>query len=91
MLTADGMRILGLNHISREVEHVLQIQLVQPDHNTVLVHVLARPDFSTREAQRLRDQARAKLPASMRIEVKVADRLRTTALGKTPFVIRAFS
>jgi phenylacetate-CoA ligase len=91
VLTADGMRIIGLNHIPREVEHILQIQLVQPDHNTVLVHVLAAPGFSTREAQRLRDQARAKLPASMRIEVKVVDCLRTTALGKTPFVIRLFS
>lgn len=91
VLTRDGMRVIGLNHIPREVEHVIQIQIVQPDYDTVLVHVLAEPGFSIQEAHRLRDQARAKLPGSMRVEVEVVERLRTTAAGKTPFVIRSFS
>jgi len=88
ILTRDGMRIIGLNQIPREIEHISQIQLVQPDFDTLQVNVIALPGFSAADAAALRDQARAKLPSSIQVAVQPVERLLTTARGKTPFVIR---
>jgi len=89
LLTREGMRIIGLNHIPREVEHVAQMQLAQPDYDTLIIRVIPLPSFCESDAKRLQDQARAKLPRSMIVSVEIADRLVTTPRGKTPFVIRA--
>ena len=88
LLTREGLRIIGLNHIPREVSHIYQIQLVQSDWNTLDIDVLPMPDFSAADEQLLIAQARAKLPASFQVNVRRVTRLRQAASGKIPVVIR---
>lgn len=90
ILTRDGMRIIGLNQIPREVQNITQIQIIQLDFDTVEIHVIAHHGFGDEDAGRLREQARAKFPSSTQVTVKPVERLITTPAGKTPFVVRQF-
>ncbi|MGH9642870.1 MAG: hypothetical protein ACRD3Q_10610, partial [Terriglobales bacterium] len=88
VLTREGLRIIGLNHIPREAENIYQVQLVQANWDTLDIDVLPMPGFRDSDAQGLYEQARAKLPASFKIHVRCVDKLRQTARGKIPFMIR---
>jgi phenylacetate-CoA ligase len=91
VITKDGMRIIGLNQIPREIEHVSQMQLIQSDFNTLHINVLAMPGFSPKDARQILDQAKAKLPHTMEVSVQAVDCLQKTLRGKTPLIIRTFS
>jgi phenylacetate-CoA ligase len=88
LLTRQGMRIIGLNQIPREVANVLQVQLVQKDFESVVINVVATSAFSPNDAAQLLDQAKAKIPPSIQLTLNVVDRLLTNANGKAPFVLR---
>jgi phenylacetate-CoA ligase len=88
LLDRDGMRILGLNQIPREIDHVFQLQLIQPDFDTLWIDVLAMPGFGEKDVQAIEERAQAKVPASMRITVRVVERLYKTPRGKIPLVVR---
>jgi phenylacetate-CoA ligase len=88
VLTREGLRVIGLNHIPRDVANIYQVQLVQTGWDAVSVDVLAMAEFSDADARTLHAQACAKLPASFKVAVRRVDKLRQTAPGKTPFVIR---
>ena len=88
LLTEDGVRIIGLNHIPRDLNNVLQLQLVQQDLGAVTINVVALPAFSKLDAGQILQQARAKIPASIVITLNVVDRLTLNAAGKAPFVLR---
>ena len=88
LLTSEGVRIIGLNQIPREVNNVLQLQLVQRSFDSVTVNVVALPSFSSKDAKQIVQQARDKIPGSIEISVNVVDHLAANAAGKTPFVLR---
>jgi phenylacetate-CoA ligase len=88
VVTREGLRIIGLNHIPREVANIYQVQLVQTGWDTVNVDVLVAAGFSAVNERTLHAQACAKLPTSFNVTVRRVDRLRQTSLGKIPFVIR---
>ena len=90
LLTRDGMRIIGLNQIPREISHVLQLQLVQTDCDNLVINVAALPGFDARDAAAIMAQARAKIPASIAIRIEIVPQLITNERGKAPFVIRRF-
>jgi len=88
LLTGDGVRIVGLNQIPRELNNVLQLQLVQHSFDAVAINVVAMPSFSSQDAKQILQQARAKIPASITITVDVVDHLTVNVRGKAPFVLR---
>jgi phenylacetate-CoA ligase len=88
LITPDGQRIVALNHIPREVNNLVQAQLVQRTHDEVEICVVCEPPFGPRDRDRLIRNARTKIPASMAVSVRVVDRLIVMPNGKTPFVIR---
>ena len=88
LLTRDGLRIIGLNHIPRDIDNINQVQLVQTGWNALRINVLATREFGKSDERALRAAAAAKLPASFEVMVSRVDSLRQTAGGKTPFVIR---
>jgi phenylacetate-coenzyme A ligase PaaK-like adenylate-forming protein len=88
LLTRDGMKLIGLNQIPREIKNIFQMQLVQKDFDLLEIHVIAMPGFGEADAREIEAQARPKIPASMQVKVIVVDRLFTTARGKTPLVMR---
>ena len=88
LMTGQGVRIIGLNQIPREVPNILQIQLVQRDFESVGINVVTTPAFSSKDAGQLLDQAKAKIPLSFQLTLNVVDHLETNARGKAPFVLR---
>jgi phenylacetate-CoA ligase len=88
LLTREGMRIIGLNQIPREIAHVAQLQLVQTDFEHVLLNVAALPGYDDRDAREITERARARIPSSISITVRTVPQLVVNARGKAPFVIR---
>jgi phenylacetate-CoA ligase len=84
----DRMRVLtGIDHIQREVEHVVRIQVVQDALDRVLIRVVPAPGFVEADAKRLERNARNKIPRSMDVRIEVTETLERTQQGKTPFII----
>jgi hypothetical protein len=81
------VQLTGIDHFQRDVANVLRIQVIQEAADDVRVLVLPDDGYSERDAGQLLHNIRAKLPASMRVDIRRADALERTALGKTPFVI----
>jgi phenylacetate-CoA ligase len=83
----DGRRLSGMNHLPREVANLLQMQIVQREHDGIDIHALVRAGFGPADIARIEANARAKIPPSMTVRIAVVDRLAQTPSGKTPFVI----
>jgi phenylacetate-CoA ligase len=90
LVTRDGMRIIGLNQIPRELQHVFQLQLVQTDPENLVIKVAAMPGYTSQDAAHIMANARLKVPDTIKIEVEVVPNLMTNTRGKAPFVIRLF-
>lgn len=90
LITRDGMRIIGLNQIPREIQHVFQLQLVQTDPENLLINVAAMPGYGPQDAAHILDNARLKVPPSIKIQVQEVAELMINARGKAPFVVRQF-
>jgi phenylacetate-CoA ligase len=84
----DCMRVLtGIDHIQREVEHIVRIQVVQDALDRVLIRVVPARGFGEADAKRLERNARNKIPRSIELRIEVTETLERTEQGKTPFVI----
>lgn len=87
LLGPRGVRLTGIDHIPRDVEHLLRIQVIQETLEDVRILVVPGPGYSPRDAEQLMHNVRAKIPVSMRVRVEVTDWLERTPRGKTPLVI----
>ena len=84
----DRMRVLtGIDHIQREVDHIVRIQVVQDALDRVLIRVVPARGFEEADAKRLERNARNKIPRSMDVRIEVTETLERTQQGKTPFII----
>jgi phenylacetate-CoA ligase len=88
LLSPGGARLIGMNHIPRDVENIIQAQLIQESIDRVRIMVVPTRDFSDNDKAKLLDNARAKIPESMSIDIEIVERLERTKLGKAPFLIR---
>jgi phenylacetate-CoA ligase len=82
-----GIRLTGLESIPHDVEHVLRIQVVQETLDSARIRVVPAPGFCEDDAARLLENARAKVPPDMRLEVELAQYLERTPRGKTPLIV----
>jgi phenylacetate-CoA ligase len=87
MVCPTGVRLTGLDSIPNDVQHVLRIQIVQETIDSARIRVLPADGFDDSDAARLLENVRAKLPASMKIGLEIAQTLERTPRGKTPLVI----
>lgn len=90
LVAPDGAHLMGIDHIPREVEHVVRIQVIQETLHRVRILVVPAPGFSERDRQQILHNASLKLPAEMQVEIEVVEELERTAQNKIPFVIRKF-
>jgi len=88
LLSPDGARLIGMNHIPRDVRHIIQAQLIQESVDRVRILVVPTKEFSVNDKATILNNAHAKLPQSMRIDIELVDRLERTAQGKAPFILR---
>lgn len=87
LVCPKGVRLTGIDHIPRDVRHVLRIQVIQESLDDVRILVLPAPGYSESDAAQLLHNARAKVPDTMRLRIETAQWLERTPRGKTPLVI----
>jgi phenylacetate-CoA ligase len=87
LVCPKGVRLTGIDHIPRDVSHILRIQVIQENLNDVRILVLPAAGYSERDAAQLLQNARAKVPDSMHLRIETAQWLERTPRGKTPLVI----
>lgn len=83
----DGVRLTGLESIPHDVEHVLRIQVVQETLDSARIQVIPAPGYCQADADRLLENARAKVPAQVSLSVEIAQWLERTPRGKTPLIV----
>lgn len=88
VLSPEGSRIIGINHIPRNVPDIAQMQIVQTGRTKVEIHVVPLQNFGEHAAGIILANARQKIPENMEVEIKTVDRLTRTASGKAPLVLR---
>ena len=87
LVCPKGVRLTGIDHIPRDVNHILRIQVIQESLDDVRILVLPAPGYSEADAAQLWQNARAKVPDTMRLRIETAQWLERTPRGKTPLVI----
>jgi phenylacetate-coenzyme A ligase PaaK-like adenylate-forming protein len=88
ILAPSGARLLGIDHIPRDVPHVVRAQFVQESADTVTLFILPAQGFDDECRRLLLEHARLKLPPSMTLRIQTTDRLMRNRSGKAPLVIR---
>lgn len=88
LISPRGDVLVGIDHLAREVEHVLRLQVIQEDLHTVRIRVLPAPGFAAADRQHLMDNARLKLPADMAVHIEEVAELERLPSGKVPYVVR---
>jgi phenylacetate-CoA ligase len=88
ILAPSGARLLGIDHIPRDVPHVVRAQFVQESADTVTLLILPAQGFNDESRRLLLEHARLKLPPSMTLRIQTTDRLMRNRAGKAPLVIR---
>lgn len=84
----NGERITGINHIPRDLDAVLRIQIVQESQTLVRALVLPDGELTGRDRDTIERNARALLPPYMALEIEAVEDLITLPNGKTPFIVR---
>ncbi|WP_223476361.1 hypothetical protein [Oricola indica] len=89
LLAPDGTRLIGMNHIPRGIEGLLQMQLRQdaPDHIRVLAVPRAKPGEAL--GREIAERVTSRLPEGMRVDVEFCDAIPRQPGGKQPFVVRS--
>jgi phenylacetate-CoA ligase len=88
VFSPDGNKICGLNQLPREVEHLSQLQVLQERLDMVVIRAVVGEGFGADDRRQMEINARAKIPASMRVKIDLVESLEKLPNGKTPFVIR---
>ena len=88
LIAPDGAVLTGIDHIPRDVDHVVRMQVIQERLDWVRILVIPDAGFSEADRQQILANARLKIPERMEVSVEVVESLERTAQAKTPFVIR---
>ncbi len=88
ILLPDGTVVYGLNQIPKGIERAWQVQIVQPEPLAVTVLVVPKAGYTDADSRTLLKNARNRFPPEVELSVQLVERLRQTAAGKTPFVVR---
>ena len=88
LLSPSGGRLMGIDHIPRDVANVLRVQVVQETRTHVRILVLPKEGFGDADREHLAANAARKLPPTMTWSIEVVDALERTPALKAPFVLR---
>lgn len=90
ILSPSGARLLGIDHIPRNVPHVVRTQFIQESDHSVRLLVIPAPGFDETSRKLLLKHASLKLPPSMSIRIETTNQLLRNRTGKAPLVVRSF-
>ncbi len=90
LVSPEGAVLIALNHLPRDVENVVRMQVIQERPDFVRILVVPTADYSHENEAQIWANVHRKLPPNMQVQIEVVQELERTAQGKTPFVIRRF-
>lgn len=88
LLSPEGVRLIAMNHLPRDLRQVRQMQLVQELPDRVIIRVVPQSHFSAGDVEATLRAARLKIPRSIHLSVEVVDALERGPGGKVPFIVR---
>jgi phenylacetate-CoA ligase len=88
LVAPSGARLIAINHIPRNVPHLVRTQFIQESADSIALLVVTAPGFNEDCRRMLLQQAALKLPPSMKVRVETTTQLIRNASGKAPHVIR---
>lgn len=88
IVAPTGARLLGIDHIPRNVPHVVRTQFIQESPESITLLVVPAPGFNEDSRKLLLQHASLKLPPSMRIRIETTARLIRNGSGKAPLIVR---
>lgn len=88
LIAPDGTHLTGIDHIPRDVAHVVRMQVIQESPDRVRILVVPTPEFCDADRETIMCNAQLKIPETVQVSVEVVADLERTAQGKAPFVIR---
>jgi phenylacetate-CoA ligase len=87
LISPTGGRLVGIDHIPREVDNILRLQFIQEARDFVRILILAKAGFADRDRQQIVANIGRKFPPDLRYSLEVVDSLEGVG-HKTPLVIR---
>ncbi len=88
LIAPSGARLMGIDHIPRDVPRVVRAQFVQESPESVRLLIVPAPGFDEACKQLLLEHARTKLPPSMTLRIETTAELLRNRSGKAPLVVR---
>jgi phenylacetate-CoA ligase len=88
IVSPSGARLLGIDHIPRNVPHIVRAQFIQESAQAVTLLVVPAPGFDEDSRKLLLKHASIKLPPSMSIRIETTTQLVRNRSGKAPLVVR---
>ncbi len=82
VVTPDGRRIGRLDHIFKEQRDVAEAQILQENPESLEVRVVPRASYGPEAERQLREEIRARLGDSIRVELRIVDTIAREPNGK---------
>jgi phenylacetate-CoA ligase len=89
IVTPDGRRIGRLDHVFKEVPHVIAAQILQTTPACIELRVMRAPQYAARDEAAMRAALLARLGAAVTVTFRYVDELPRTAQGKFRAVVSA--
>lgn len=86
--TMDGARIANVNHIARDIQHVLRMQIIQEEIDRLRILIVSDDNFTEADVKQILDNTYTQIPRSTSVIVERVEQVERTRAGKAPFVIR---
>jgi len=88
LVAPSGARLMGIDHIPRNVPHLVRTQFIQESADSITLLVVPAPGFDEECRRMLLQHAALKLPPSMKVRIETTTQLVRNASGKAPLVVR---
>jgi phenylacetate-coenzyme A ligase PaaK-like adenylate-forming protein len=88
LISPNGAKLTGIDHIPRGVAGVIRAQFIQESATDIRLLIIPADDFNDRSRALLMEHAALKLPPPMQVRIELTTQLERAASGKAPLVIR---
>jgi phenylacetate-CoA ligase len=88
LVAPSGARLIGINHIPRNVPHLVRTQFIQESADSITLLVVPAPGFDDESRRMLMQHAALKFPPSMKVRIETTTQLVRNASGKVPLIVR---
>jgi len=88
LLSPHGQTLIGMDHLPKEINRIVRMQVVQEALDEVRVLVIPAPGFGDADRGLLMTNIRRKIPNDMKVRIELVAAFHPLPNGKIPYVIR---